>query len=133
MLQCKTRRSGAVPGYGAAFEDKTMINGFQDFQKFNGEGVELAMKSFSTWQKGLQAIAVEAADYSKKSFEDGSAVVEKMFSAKSLDKAFEAQSAFAKTAYEGYVAEMTKIGEMYADLAKDAYKPFEGLFGKVGK
>jgi hypothetical protein len=30
------------------------------------------------------------------------------------------------------VAEATKLGELYADLAKETYKPFESQFGKVG-
>ena len=30
-----------------------------------------------------------------------------------------------------FVAEATKLGELYADLAKEAYKPFENQFGKV--
>jgi hypothetical protein len=29
------------------------------------------------------------------------------------------QSAYAKSAYEGFVAQATKIGELYADLAKE--------------
>jgi len=30
-----------------------------------------------------------------------------------------------------FVAEATKLGELYADFAKEAYKPFESQFGKV--
>lgn len=110
-----------------------MMDKIQDFQKIGGENAELAMKAFGSMSKGLQAIATEAADYSKKSFEEGSAVLEKLMGAKSVDKAVEIQTAYAKTAYEGYVAEMTKLGEMYADLAKEAYKPFEALVSKNGK
>jgi hypothetical protein len=38
-----------------------------------------------------------------------------------------------KTAYEGFVAQSTKMGELYANLAKDAFKPYEGLVAKVAK
>jgi hypothetical protein len=31
------------------------------------------------------------------------------------------------------VAESTKIGELYADLAKEAYKPVETLMSKLPK
>ena len=81
--------------------------------------------------KASQAIAAEVADYSKKSFEDGTEVIEKLFGAKSLDKAIEIQTDYAKTAYEGFVAQATKIGELYADLAKETYKPFEGYIAKA--
>ena len=51
--------------------------------------------------------------------------------AKSLDKAFEVQSDYAKTSYEGFVAQATKMGELYTDLAKEAYKPFEDAVAKA--
>ncbi|MCB1480195.1 MAG: phasin family protein [Tepidamorphaceae bacterium] len=110
-----------------------MINGFEEIQKSGKESMDLAMKSFGTFSKGLQAIAVEMADYSKKSFEDSSATVEKLFGAKSFDKALEIQTDYAKSSYEGFVAQSTKIGELFADLAKEAYKPVETMVSKAAK
>jgi len=108
-----------------------MVKNLDDLQQVSKENVDLAMKSVGVFSKGAQAIAVEVADYSKKAFEDGSAALEKLFGVKSLDKAIEVQTEFAKTSYEGFVAKATKIGELYADLAKETYKPFETLFAKV--
>ncbi len=108
-----------------------MINNFDDMQKLGKDNMDVMMQSFGAMTKGFQAIASEVADYQKKSFETGTAAVEKLVSAKSLDKAFEAQSEYVKTAYEGFVGEVTKIGEMYSDLAKDAYKPYESAFSRL--
>ena len=108
-----------------------MLKNFDEIQKLSKDNMDIAMKSFGAVSKGVQAIAVEVADYSKKSFEDGSAATEKLFGAKSLEKAIEIQSDYAKTAYEAFVANATKIGELYADLTKETYKPFESLLGKV--
>ena len=63
--------------------------------------------------------------------EQASAALEKLFGVKSLDKAIEVQTEFAKTAYEGFVAEATKLSELYTDLAKETYKPFETLMAKA--
>jgi hypothetical protein len=52
----------------------------------------------SAMTKGFQQITAEATEYSKKSYEDGTAVVEKLVSAKSLDKAIEIQTDYAKNA-----------------------------------
>jgi hypothetical protein len=71
------------------------------------------------------------ADYSKKSFEEGTAALEKLFGVKSIEKAIELQTEYAKTAYEGFVAEATKIGEMYSAMAKESYKPFESMMAKA--
>jgi hypothetical protein len=108
----------------------TMKN-FDDLQQVGKENVDLAMKSMGTLTKGSQAIAVEVADYSKKAFEDGTAALEKLFGVKSVEKAIELQTEYAKTAYEGFVAKATKIGELYADLAKETYKPFESMLAKA--
>ena len=42
----------------------------------------------------------------------------------------EIQSDYVKTAFEGYVAQVTKMGELFSAIAKDAYKPFEGIVAK---
>jgi hypothetical protein len=110
-----------------------MMNNFEDIQKLGKDNMDVVMQSFGAMTKGFQAIATEVADYQKKSFEQGTAAVEKLVAAKSLDKAFEAQSDYVKTAYEGFVGEVTKIGEMYTEIAKDAYKPYEDVFSKVAK
>ena len=108
-----------------------MLKNFDELQKLNKDNMDAAMKSFGAFSKSVQAIAVEVADYSKKSFEDGTKVMEKLLGAKSLDKAIEIQTDYAKQAYEGFVAGATRIGELCADLTKESYKPFESYLGKV--
>jgi hypothetical protein len=100
-------------------------------QKFGKDGMDMAMASLGAWSKNAQAIATELADYSKKYFEDSAAAMEKLMGAKSVEKAMEIQSEYIKSAYQDFVAQSTKIGELYAGLAKDAYKPFEGVLGKM--
>jgi hypothetical protein len=109
----------------------TMVKNFEDLQTAGKVNVEATLKSFGALSKSGQAIAVELADYSKKTFEDGTAALEKLFGVKSFDKAIEVQTAYAKTAYEGFVAEASKLSELYADLAKETYKPFEGVLTRA--
>ena len=108
-----------------------MVKNLEDLQQVGKDNMDSALKCWGALSKGTQAIAVEMADYSKKTFEDGTAALEKLFGVKSLDKAIEVQTEFAKTAYEGFVAEATKLGELYADLAKETYKPFEAMLAKA--
>jgi len=108
-----------------------MLKNFEDFQKLGKENVDTCMQQFGTVSKGWQAIATEVVDYSKKSFEHGTATLESLLGAKSLDKAIEIQSDYVKTAYEGFVAQSSKLGELYTDLAKETYKPLEGMIAKV--
>lgn len=108
------------------------MNSF-DMQGFGKDNMDAAMKSADAVAKGVQAIAVEAADYSKRSFDATGAVVEKLLGAKSIEKAVEVQSDFVRAAYEGYVGQVTRMGEIVADMAKGAYRPYEAYFGKYGK
>lgn len=63
-------------------------------------------------------------------FEDTKSFVEKLSGVKSLDKAMEAQTDFARSAYETFVAESQKIAGLYSDLAKQAFKPVETVVSK---
>jgi len=108
-----------------------MVKNFDDLQQVGKENVEVALKSMGALSKGSQAIAVEVADYSKKVFEDNTAALEKLFGVKSFDKAVEVQTEYAKTSYEGFVARANKLGELYTELAKETYKPYETLFAKA--
>jgi hypothetical protein len=81
--------------------------------------------------KATQAIATEIADYTKRSFEDGTKTMENLLGAKSLDKAFEVQTESARAAYDNYVSEVTKLGELYSDLAREAFKPYQSFVARV--
>ncbi len=102
-----------------------MLKPLEDLQKMNQTGIESAMKAFGQMNKGWQAIAAEMTDYSKRSFEDSTHTIEKLMSAKSLEHAVEIQTTFAKRAYDEYMHQLQKIGGMYSEFAKDAYKPVE--------
>lgn len=105
-----------------------MFTQVEDFQKAGKDAFENATKTFGAFTKTAQAVAAETADYSKKALESASAVAEKVLGAKSVDKAFEIQSDYAKTAYEGFVAYAAKVGDLYQAAARDAVKPYETLF-----
>jgi phasin family protein len=100
---------------------------FDDANRKSKEAMDTALRSYSDTTKGFQAIASEAADYSKKSFQDAVTHFETLTGAKSFEAVMELQTSYAKSAYESFVAEATRLGEMYSDLAKSAYKPYEGV------
>ena len=105
-----------------------MIKSFEDFQKLGQANTDTAMRLVGEWNKGWQTIASEMTDYSKRSFEEGTATFEKLLSAKTIEQAFEIQSSYAKRAYDDYMQQMSKIGSLYSDFAKEAYKPVEKAF-----
>ena len=102
----------------------------EDIQNYGKEQYETAVATATGVQNGLSAIATAYGDYTKKSYEDTKSFVEKLSGVKSLDKALEAQSEYAKASYETFMADAQKIAGLYGDLAKQAFKPLEGIVSK---
>ena len=107
-----------------------MATQFDDFTKIGKEQMEQVTATAASLARGFQTIATETTDYSKRSLEHTSAFVEKMFGIKSLDTAIQLQSEFAKSQFEGFLAQSNKIGEIYKDIAKEAFKPVEAAMAK---
>ncbi len=108
-----------------------MTTNFGDFQKFSKEQLEAVSTVSSSLTKGLQTIAGETKDYSQRSIETGSAHLQKLANAKSVEEAVQIQSDYARATYEGFVAQTKKIGELYTNLAKEAFKPAQSVIAKV--
>ena len=108
-----------------------MFSQFEEIQKISKTNMEAAVKNIGTTTQNVQTIATETADYSKKAFQEQSALVEKLVAAKSLDKVLEIQTAFSKSAYDGFVSYATKVGEIVNTIAKDAVKPYEVALNKA--
>jgi hypothetical protein len=108
-----------------------MFKSYEDFQKLGQANMDTTMKLFGDLTKNWQSIAAEMTDYTKRSFEDGTQTFEKLLSAKSVEQAIEIQSNYAKRSYDEYVHQLSKIGGMYAELAKEAYKPVERALASV--
>lgn len=108
-----------------------MLQSLEDANKFGKELMDTSLKSLAAVSKGAQTLTAEATDYSKKSVEAGSAALEKLLASKSLDKVVEVQTDYARQAYESFVAEATRISELCADMAKDAFQPYESILKKA--
>jgi hypothetical protein len=91
------------------------------------EQINAAAASMNSFPDSFQAIATAYSDYAKKSFEDTRSFVEKLSGVKSVDKAIEIQTEFAKSTFETYMAESQKIAALYRDLAAESCKPFGGF------
>ena len=91
------------------------------------------MASLTAVNDGLRAIAGEAVDYSRQSFDEGSALMRKLASVRSPEQAFHTQSAFSKSACETFIAQAARFGELYADLAREAFKPYEAALVRAKK
>jgi hypothetical protein len=102
----------------------------EQFQKMGKDNYDAVLRSYGELNKGFQAIGARVTDYSKRAFEDATRAFEQLVGAKSFEHAIEIQSQYVKNAYDNWVAEASKLSEMYAAVARNAYKPVENAVPK---
>lgn len=100
-----------------------MSKGLEDATQFGQENVEAVVASSKVVAKAAEEMNAEILAFSKKSYEDSMAAAKEFTSVKSMSELFEKQTEFAKVSFEGFVAEATKLNEMYSSAAKDAFEP----------
>ena len=81
----------------------------------------------------FQTIANAYGEYTRKSLDETRNFVEKLTGVRSLDKAMEVQSDFAKRTYETFVAESQRIRGLHRELARQTFKPLEELVTKASQ
>jgi hypothetical protein len=75
--------------------------------------------------EGFQAMAAEMTDFSKKRMEDVLQAWQQLLRARHFGDVVEVQTRYAQRAYDAYMSEMSKLGEMYLGTARSASKPVE--------
>lgn len=107
---------------------QTMTKGIENVTAFGQENVEAVTISSKIAAKAAETMGAEIAAYSKNAYEESMAVAKELTACKSVSEFFEKQTAFGKTAIEGFVTEATKLNEMYAAAAKEAFAPLNARF-----
>ena len=79
----------------------------------------------------LATIANAYGAYTGKSVELTWSFLEKLAAVRSLDKAFEVQTEFAKQAFETFLAESRKIHELHSELARQRVVHLEGFVARI--
>ena len=86
-------------------------------------GLEAAGRSFTEANRGFRALASEMTDFSKRRFEDVFRAWEQLLRVRHLGDVVEVQTRYAQRAYDAYMSEMSKLGEMYLGTARNAASP----------
>jgi len=107
--------------------------GFEKMTAFNQDNIDAVMKSSEVASKAAEGFGTEFSTYSKKAFEDTVAAAQDFAAAKNVTELFEKQSAFAKSSFEGFVAQTTKFNDMFAATAKDVTTPLNARVGAASE
>ena len=86
-------------------------------------GLEAASRSVGEFNNGFREIADEMNEYSMRSFENVFRTWQQFLDARALRQVVELQTRYAQNAYEAYVAEISKLGNLYLSLTRRVSKP----------
>ena len=90
--------------------------------------VEAFVASTKLAAKGLETVGQDVAEFSRKSFEDASAALKGFAEVKSPTDFFRLQSDFARSQFDAFVAESSKLSETVIKLAGDVAEPLTSRY-----
>ncbi len=102
------------------------VKNYDQFLGYGKDTVEAYVKAANVAGKGAETIHNELYTYSKQSIEGSIAAAKALMGTKSVHEAFELQTDYARTAFEAYVGNMTKLSELFVSTAKEAFEPLQG-------
>lgn len=96
------------------------LDGFTTQSKLN---LEALADSAAVAADCAQTLSAQAAAYSRKALEDQVSTAKLLAGAKSVQEAFDIQSGYAKSALEGYLAELTRWSDSFTSSVQRSLKP----------
>ena len=96
---------------------------FADVNAHSKRNLEAVVASVTAATKGAESLGAQVTAYSKKAAEDHIAATKTLTSAKSLQEAVEFQTAYAKSFFDGYLAEMNKWSDTVSGSVKESLRP----------
>jgi len=108
-----------------AFKDsfEKSLTAFSDLNAHSKKNFEAMVASATAATKGAETVGAAAVAFSKKAAEDHVAAIKTIAGAKSVQEVIELQTGFAKTAFETYISEVSKIAETVAASVKESAAP----------
>ena len=102
------------------------VKGYDQLLGFSKDTVEAYVKAANVAGKGAETLHNEIYSFSKQSIEGSIANTKALMASKSAHEAFELQTGFAKSAFESYISQMTKLGELMVATSKETFEPIQG-------
>src|SRR5258706_2021624 len=106
---------------------------YESVGEFNKDTVEAYIASATVVGKGLQSVAQESSSYAKRAIEDAVAASKAIMSSKSIIEAIELQMSFTKTAFSGYVSQLSRINGALVATAKESSAPLQARVEAVAE
>ncbi len=110
-----------------------MAKSFEDLAAFNQESVDAVMKASNVAVKAAEEMNAEVMSFSKKTMEEGVAAAKEIAASKNVMELVEKQAEFAKTSFDVFFKQATKMNELAMAAAKDTMEPISARVTAAGE
>jgi len=107
------------------------LKGYDEFAALNKETMDAYVKAGNVAAKGFETLGQEVYAFAQTQTEANVAAAKAMMTAKSLNELVEIQSDLARSQFDAYVAETTKVSEMSLKVANESVEPIQAQFNVV--
>lgn len=119
---------GYEQAYSNAKDQLDKVNEFahQNYDEvadFNKVTLEAVIASSNVVAKGVEDLGQEIAAYAQQAAEKNIETAQKLFAVRNMQDAMDLQAEWAKTAFDGFVAESTKLQDMSMQVGTKASEP----------
>jgi phasin family protein len=102
---------------------QNVYRGFEDYSKFQKDNWEAFVAASQIAAKGAETIGRAWMALTQEAMENAASTAKALIGAKTLREAVDLQQDFAKTNFDKFVAESTKLSEIGVKVANEAFEP----------
>ena len=110
---------------------QSIFGNFDEVSDFNRENVEAAIVSSNIVAKGFEVVGKEFAAYAQQAIEANMAAAKNLSTAKDPQELMDLQSEWAKSAFDGFVAESSKLQDISVKVSNQASQPINERINKA--
>jgi phasin family protein len=102
---------------------QTAFKAVEDLQKLSKENLEAYVQASTIFAKGVEQLGKAWMAFTQEALEQSAAAAKALLGAKSVREAVDLQTEWAKSSFDKFVAESTKLSEQTVKTANEAFEP----------
>lgn len=103
----------------------TVMKSYDEMVAMNKDNVDALVSASNIYAKGMEELGKAAFAFAQASAEANVATAKALMGAKTMNDVFTIQSDFARSQFDSFVAEATKLGEMGLKTANESVEPIQ--------
>jgi phasin family protein len=104
---------------------EAVLKGYEQWMALGQDNVDAVVASGQAMFKGVQAINREVASFTQAQFSAGVEAGQAIAKSKSVQEAIDLQASYARAATDKFLAELSKLIDMSAQVASDSLSPLQ--------